>query len=139
MAASTHADPSDGPGSHPVPDRLTLAASLDSARLARAYVRGRLAGQNDPDLVEAALVVVSELVTNAVRHAHPPITVRVVTDPTRLRIDVGDGVGTAPAPRRLEVTAAGGRGLPLIAGLANRWGVTRTPGGKVVWAEFDVG
>ncbi|MFE9093953.1 SpoIIE family protein phosphatase [Streptomyces sp. NPDC007264] len=79
-------------------------------------------------------LVVSELVTNAVRYGDAPIRLRLVRDRT-LICEVFDGCGTAPHMRRARVFDEGGRGLLLVAQLTQRWGTRQTPGGKVIWCE----
>ncbi|MFF3518694.1 SpoIIE family protein phosphatase [Streptomyces sp. NPDC002573] len=89
-----------------------------------------------------AELILSELITNAVRHAAEPITVRLLrTVPKNnsaagtLIIEVSDGSSTSPRLRRAKVTDEGGRGLFLVARFAERWGTRYTPTGKVIWAE----
>ncbi|WP_322778479.1 SpoIIE family protein phosphatase [Frankia sp. Cas4] len=88
-------------------------------------------------LAEAAFtteLVVSELITNAIRHATGPIQVRLLHDHT-LICEVSDASGTSPRLRRASTTDEGGRGLFLIAQLTRRWGVRYTSNGKVIWTE----
>ncbi|MBV9951505.1 MAG: ATP-binding protein [Acidimicrobiia bacterium] len=86
------------------------------------------------------LVIVSELASNAVRHAHSKFSVRVCNQRGVVRIEVTDhGDGWPEVPRREEVVSGGGMGLNLVAALSDRWGATERPGGKVVWAELDDG
>jgi anti-sigma regulatory factor (Ser/Thr protein kinase) len=86
------------------------------------------------------LVIVSELASNAIRHAHSGFSVRVCDRRDRVRIEVIDhGGGWPEIPQRETVTAGGGMGLNLVAALSDRWGATEQPDGKVVWAELDDG
>ncbi|NYI06905.1 SpoIIE family protein phosphatase [Allostreptomyces psammosilenae] len=101
---------------------------------ARKYVSDQLARWG---LEEAAFVtelVVSELVTNAIRHAGGPIELRLIHDHT-LICEVSDGSSSAPHLRRARVYDEGGRGLMLVAQLTGRWGSRQTPTGKTIWAE----
>ncbi|WP_406178262.1 SpoIIE family protein phosphatase [Streptomyces sp. NBC_00996] len=89
-----------------------------------------------------AELILSELITNAVRYGTEPITVRVLrTEPIgspdagTLIFEVADGSSTSPRLRRAKVTDEGGRGLFLVARFAERWGTRYTPTGKVIWAE----
>jgi len=89
-----------------------------------------------------AELILSELITNAVRYGAEPITVRVLrTEPIgspdagTLIFEVADGSSTSPRLRRAKVTDEGGRGLFLVARFAERWGTRYTPTGKVIWAE----
>ncbi|WP_369265689.1 SpoIIE family protein phosphatase [Streptomyces sp. R35] len=89
-----------------------------------------------------AELILSELITNAVRYGAEPITVRVLrTEPIgspdagTLIFEVADGSSTSPRLRRAKLTDEGGRGLFLVARFAERWGTRYTPTGKVIWAE----
>ncbi|MCZ9337052.1 ATP-binding protein, partial [Streptomyces sp. TRM76130] len=89
------------------------------------------------DLVETAFVtelVVSELVTNAIRYGEPPIQLRLIRDHS-LICEVSDGSPTSPHLRRAHAYDEGGRGLLLVAQLTERWGSRPTGGGKTIWAE----
>ncbi|MER5942330.1 SpoIIE family protein phosphatase [Streptomyces sp. NPDC001928] len=88
-------------------------------------------------LDEAAFVtelVVSELVTNAIRYGAPPIQLRLIRDRT-LICEVSDGSSTSPHLRRAHAYDEGGRGLLLVAQLTQRWGSRQTDSGKTIWAE----
>ena len=78
--------------------------------------------------------MVSELVTNAIRHAESPIQLRLIRDRT-LICEVSDGSSTAPHLRRARAFDEGGRGLLLVSQLTQRWGTRQTPHGKTIWAE----
>ncbi|MEV5841104.1 SpoIIE family protein phosphatase [Streptomyces sp. NPDC051985] len=82
----------------------------------------------------ATELIVSELVTNAVRYGDSPIALRLIRD-TSLICEVSDGSSTAPHLRRARVYDEGGRGLLLVAQIAERWGSRQTPTGKTIWAE----
>ncbi|WP_078948006.1 SpoIIE family protein phosphatase [Streptomyces griseus] len=88
-------------------------------------------------LDEAAFVtelVVSELVTNAIRYGEPPIKLRLIRDRS-LICEVSDGSSTSPHLRRAHAFDEGGRGLLLVAQLTQRWGSRQTTNGKTIWAE----
>ena len=94
-------------------------------------------GPGPSDLVDSALVVASELVTNAVRHAAgAPLTIVVSTSPRELRIGVEDA--SADAPQIVDAYEGGGRGMVVVAAMSSRWSVQERPDGKVVWAVFDL-
>jgi two-component sensor histidine kinase len=78
--------------------------------------------------------VVSELVTNAIRHAAPPIRLRLIHDAT-LIVEVSDASSTSPHLRRARTFDEGGRGLLLVAQLTERWGSRQHLTGKTIWAE----
>lgn len=86
------------------------------------------------DTAETTELLVSEMITNAIRHAHEPIEVRLMLDRT-LICEVSDGSSTSPRLRLAGITDEGGRGLFLIAQLAQRWGTRYTTSGKVIWTE----
>jgi hypothetical protein len=79
-------------------------------------------------------LVVSELVTNAIRYGAPPIQLRLIRDHT-LICEVSDGSSTSPHLRRAHAFDEGGRGLLLVAQLTQRWGSRPTGRGKTIWAE----
>jgi serine phosphatase RsbU (regulator of sigma subunit)/anti-sigma regulatory factor (Ser/Thr protein kinase) len=93
-------------------------------------------------LEEASFVtelVVSELVTNAIRYGLPPIRLRLIHGTDCLICEVSDASSTAPHLRRARVFDEGGRGLMLVAQLAQRWGTRHTPHGKTIWTEQTLG
>ncbi|MFF4650382.1 SpoIIE family protein phosphatase [Streptomyces sp. NPDC001380] len=103
----------------------------------RAAVSRQLAAW---DLDEAAFtteLILSELITNAIRHATGPIRVRLLRD-RALVCEVSDTSSTSPHLRYAADTDEGGRGLFLVARFAERWGTRYTPDGKVIWAEQAV-
>jgi anti-sigma regulatory factor (Ser/Thr protein kinase) len=88
-------------------------------------------------LAESSFVtelVVSELVTNAIRYGSPPIHLRLIRDAT-LICEVSDGSSTAPHMRRARIFDEGGRGLLLVAQLTQRWGTRHSTAGKTIWYE----
>jgi anti-sigma regulatory factor (Ser/Thr protein kinase) len=88
-------------------------------------------------LAESSFVtelVVSELVTNAIRYGSPPIHLRLIRDAT-LICEVSDGSSTAPHMRRARIFDEGGRGLLLVAQLTQRWGTRHSTAGKTIWCE----
>jgi anti-sigma regulatory factor (Ser/Thr protein kinase) len=80
-------------------------------------------------------LVVSELVTNAIRYGGGPIQLRLIRDDT-LICEVSDGSTTAPHLRRARTFDEGGRGLFIVAQLAERWGSRQRADGKTIWAEL---
>jgi CheY-like chemotaxis protein len=117
---------------------LDLPPEPASVADARKFVSNTFAswGIGD-DLIDDALIVVSELVTNAVRHAHTPCEVRLTVDDAAVRISVLDtGEGT-PDPRPFSDSKPHGRGLHIVGALSSAWGVDRMPEGKLVWAEMS--
>ncbi|MBL1098395.1 SpoIIE family protein phosphatase [Streptomyces coffeae] len=88
------------------------------------------------DLTFTTELIVSELVTNAVRYAVDPVRLRLTRDRI-LVCEVSDGSNTQPRLRRARSTDEGGRGLFLVAQLTNRWGCRYGPRGKTIWVEIS--
>ncbi len=102
---------------------------------ARQQVAMRLTCWSLDDAAFITELVVSELVTNAIRYAQSPIQLRLIRDRT-LICEVSDGSSTAPHLRQARAFDEGGRGLLLVSQLAQRWGSRQTPQGKTIWAEL---
>lgn len=83
-------------------------------------------------------LVVSELVTNAIRYGEPPIQLRLIHDHRSLICEVSDASSTSPHLRRARMFDEGGRGLLLVAQLTQRWGTRHARQGKTIWAEQDL-
>ncbi|MGW7488913.1 SpoIIE family protein phosphatase [Streptomyces sp. NPDC054786] len=136
---------------HPADDIALLVArthALDSHRIAtwelpadparvsgiRAAVTRQLGEWGLHEVVFATELLLSELVTNAIRYGTAPIQVRLLHDRT-LICEVSDASSTAPHLRHAATTDEGGRGLFLVAQLTQAWGTRYTADGKVIWAE----
>ncbi|MFJ7999942.1 SpoIIE family protein phosphatase [Streptomyces sp. NPDC096310] len=102
---------------------------------ARRLARRALARWDLEELSDAVELLISEVVTNAVRYAERPVTLRLLRTDV-LRCEVGDDSPQLPRQRRARDTDEGGRGLFLVNRLARRWGATRLSTGKVVWFEI---
>ncbi len=102
---------------------------------ARARVRRTLAAWGLPSLTDVTVLLVSELVTNSLRHAHGPIGVRMVRGPSLL-VEVSDPLTDPPRTRAAAETDEGGRGMHLVARSSRRWGTRLGPFGKTVWFEL---
>jgi serine phosphatase RsbU (regulator of sigma subunit) len=102
---------------------------------ARRLARRALARWGLEELSDSVELLVSEVVTNAVRYAQQPVTLRLLRTDV-LRCEVGDDSPQLPRQRRARDTDEGGRGLFLVNRLARRWGATRLSTGKVVWFEL---
>ncbi|MFB9574626.1 SpoIIE family protein phosphatase [Streptomyces yanii] len=119
------------------PDRIAeWSVASDPAAVApvRAECILRLSDWGLDEIAFATELILSELITNAVRYGTQPITVRLLYDRT-LICEVSDGSSTAPHLRRATTTDEGGRGLFLVAQFAQRWGTRYLARGKVIWAE----
>nr|WP_246430827.1 ATP-binding SpoIIE family protein phosphatase [Streptomyces rectiverticillatus] len=106
-----------------------------TARQARRLARRALTRWGLEELTDSVELLVSEVITNAVRYAERPITLRLLRTDV-LRCEVGDDVPQLPRLRQARPSDEGGRGLYLVNRLARRWGATRLSTGKVVWFEL---
>ncbi|BBC33225.1 putative stage II sporulation protein E [Streptomyces graminofaciens] len=104
---------------------------------AREYARARLTSWDLEPLVDTAELLVSELVTNALRYGEGEIRLRLLLDRT-LVCEVWDAGLVQPRRRRARDTDEGGRGLQLVGLLSAGWGSRRTPRGKTVWFELPL-
>ncbi|MFB0633382.1 SpoIIE family protein phosphatase, partial [Streptomyces sp. AB3(2024)] len=104
---------------------------------ARRFARRALTRWGLEELSDSLELLVSEVVTNAVRYAERPVTLRLLRTDV-LRCEVGDDSPQLPRQRRARETDEGGRGLFLVNRLARRWGATRLSSGKVVWFELPL-
>jgi len=118
---------------------MTLPTASRAVRLARQATRDALVTWRLAYLEETAVLLVSELVTNAVRHARgsDPITLELQAAGTWLRIEVQDADPRWPRPRTPAEFDGSGFGFVLVDALAGKWGVRETATGKAVWAELD--
>ncbi|MFD5270085.1 SpoIIE family protein phosphatase [Streptomyces sp. NPDC058335] len=105
---------------------------------ARRLARRALVRWGMEDMTDSVELLVSEVVTNAVRYATRPVSLRLLRTDV-LRCEVGDDVPQLPRLRQARATDEGGRGLYLVNRLARRWGATRLSTGKVVWFELNRG
>ncbi|RKE21808.1 serine phosphatase RsbU (regulator of sigma subunit) [Streptomyces sp. TLI_171] len=123
---------------HPVPPEDTAAWTIDADPAAVAGVREAASRTLEHwglgELVFTTELVLSELVTNAIRYAGGPVLVRLIRSSV-LTCEVSDPSATQPRMRRARLTDEGGRGLYLVAQLTERWGSRYTRTGKTIWAE----
>lgn len=114
----------------------TWDLSTDPAMVAEARKAAtqQLTAWGLDELAFTTELVVSELVTNAIRYSSGPVRLRLITEQA-LICEVSDGGATAPHLRHPKTTDEGGRGLFLISQFTRRWGTRYTPEGKVIWAE----
>lgn len=114
-----------------------LDPKAQTAGQARRLARRALARWGLDELTDQLELLVSEVVTNAVRYAERPITLRLLRTDV-LRCEVGDDVPQLPRLRQARPSDEGGRGLYLVNRMARRWGATRLSMGKVVWFELSM-
>lgn len=127
--------------------QVQLEVGPDPAEVSRArrWARSRLVGSgigDDEPLADTLILLISELVTNAVVHTGCPAVLRMlfgsgVAEAGTVRVEVADISARPPQPRRAEGQDTGGRGLELVDGLADRWGWQREGTGKSIWCEVD--
>lgn len=117
----------------------TFPADPGAVRAARTAVRNRLTAWNLDGLADVAALLVSELVTNSLRHATGPIGVRLVRPGGAdgvLLVEVSDPLPDPPRERVADLDDESGRGLQLVAHAARRWGTRPGATGKTVWFEL---
>src|SRR5579875_192503 len=112
----------------------TLAPRLTSVRQARSVLAEPMTRWGLQELIPTTELLVSELVTNAVKYSRGEITVRLVNE-RALVCEVMDTSAALPRPRQTGGEDESGRGLQVVRQLAKRWGARRTASGKVVWCE----
>ncbi|MBC9716403.1 ATP-binding protein [Streptomyces sp. TRM66268-LWL] len=130
--------------------QVQMEVGADPAEVGRArrWARSRLAVcgiEADEPVAETLVLLISELVTNAVVHTGCPAVLRMllpdVPAPSgTVRVEVDDSSSRAPQPRDADGDDTNGRGLALVDGLADRWGwQEESTGGKRIWCEVDRG
>ena len=116
---------------------VDLPPEPSSATRAREVARQQLTGSYSADVLDAAVLVVTELVTNAILHARTRLRLTIEARPATVRIVVKDSTPSVlPQRMHLEPDAVTGRGLALVEHLSTSWGVDVTGSGKVVWSEI---
>lgn len=132
--------------------QVQLEVGADPAEVGRArrWARSRLDGSGikvDDSVAETLILLISELVTNAVVHTGCPAVLRMLFGPSgpggaeagTVRVEVADTSDRPPRPRHAEGDDTNGRGLELVDGLADRWGWQPEGAGKSIWCEVDRG
>ena len=113
--------------------RVELDPRPESASMARGFTATVLERNGWADAIDTATLLVSELVTNAVRHGHPPCALTVTVADDHVELAVEDGDPTPPVRREPDPTSEDGRGYLLVDALAAAWGVRRRAQGKAAW------
>ncbi|UNZ17625.1 ATP-binding protein [Streptomyces sp. 891-h] len=122
--------------------KTTLPATPQTAAAARDYARRTIAHYAPAmpaDRIDDLCLVVSELVSNAIRYGTEPgdrIGFALVIGAARVRVEVRDPVRRRPRPRPVSSERTRGRGLLVVAALAESWGTEERPMGKAVWADL---
>lgn len=130
----------DGLADHhrpPTASRAIDRGDPRAARTAREFIAGVLAEWRLDAARETTVLLVSEVVTNALRHTDGEIEVTMTRLPGRLRVEVADDQSVTPRHRGADPLDESGRGLPLLSGFSDRWGTSPRGPGKVVWFELD--
>ncbi|MEV5319578.1 SpoIIE family protein phosphatase [Streptomyces sp. NPDC052687] len=130
LLARTHGLPASQVATWDIPSDPALVSPI------RKQVVEQLSTWGLTDASFTTELVVSELVTNAIRYGSHPIRLRLIHDADTLICEVSDTSHTAPHLRRAKTWDEGGRGLLLVAQLTQRWGSRHTPEGKTIWAEM---
>ncbi|MDJ1639570.1 ATP-binding protein [Streptomyces pakalii] len=126
--------------------QVQLEVGPDPAEVGRArrWARSRLVGSgigDDEPLAETLILLISELVTNAVVHTGCPAVLRMLFGgggaSGTVRVEVADASDCPPLQRHAAGEDTGGRGLELVDGLADRWGWLPEGAGKQIWCEVD--
>jgi serine phosphatase RsbU (regulator of sigma subunit)/anti-sigma regulatory factor (Ser/Thr protein kinase) len=116
----------------------TLVPEFPAVRQARVMIREPLSRWGLEDLVPVTELLVSELVTNAIKYANGDILLRLILEGGSLTCEVHDSSPALPRVLQVDRDAENGRGLHVVSQLAARWGARRTHSGKVVWCEQTV-
>jgi anti-sigma regulatory factor (Ser/Thr protein kinase) len=140
-------DSSAGTAFHgwPLESRLPLGSLPSAVPCARLHTRLILREWNLRQAADDAEMIVSELVTNAVKASRSlaetqPVELRVLASRERLMIEVWDALPAPPQPKPHAIDADSGRGLEIVSLLSDRWGFYHPGGGgKVVWAALEIG
>jgi anti-sigma regulatory factor (Ser/Thr protein kinase) len=144
--APTRPNPPTRPASPPLPVsqhqcRVPLMADLAAAAGARSVVQDAIRAWRVPVDADVAVLLTSELVTNAVTHgsarAGTFVLLTIACDAAGLRVDVHDGSGDLPVLDEAPAEAETGRGLLLVTSLSAEWGFYRTPAGKAVYFTLE--
>lgn len=115
---------------------MELHLDNEPATRSRHALRDFVLAAQRQDLLEDALLVATELVANAVRHAPGPFEFRATYLGGRLRLEISDGSTAEPQKREAAPDDNGGRGIAIVSTLTDLWGFDRTAAGKTVWAEL---
>ena len=116
----------------------TLTARPTAVAQARDLIRDRLLAWGLHGLADVVELLVSELVTNALRYGIAPFGLRMTRDAANIMVEVSDGNPTVPRLRNVQVGDEGGRGLHLVDELSTDWGVRTHPQGKTVWFTLGI-
>ena len=118
--------------------RVPLSTDPGDVPRLRHLVRKQLRAWRLNDAEEVTILLVSELVTNALLHGRPPLELRLTAAGDRVRVEMHDAAGDRPAALEFPPPdSPHGRGIEIVAALSTRWGSIPSTHGKVVWFEVD--
>jgi anti-sigma regulatory factor (Ser/Thr protein kinase) len=109
-----------------------------AARSARDFIAGHVSEPELYDMKETAVLLVSEVVTNALRHTDGNVELELWRFTDRVRVEVSDETSRGPVQAGADQLDESGRGVPLMDALSDRWGTSPHGAGKVVWFELDL-
>lgn len=116
-----------------------FVAEINEVTRARTEAARHLRDRGVPEQRLAdALLMLSELVTNAVYHGIEPLALRVEASDGRIRVEVDDASAEPPVLRPIDPHRLGGMGMRIVDDLSDRWGCTESGSGKTVWFELSV-
>jgi len=116
---------------------LAVPSAAESVAGVRRFATNVLSGWSiAPDVIDDVVMVVGELVTNAILHSRSPIELRLSRTSDRLVVAVHDGTTAVPRRQQSSLDAEHGRGMQLVSAIADQWGVRPTEHGKSVWCEI---
>jgi anti-sigma regulatory factor (Ser/Thr protein kinase) len=114
----------------------TFPARPDSAPAARRFLR-TVMGETAPELIEPLELMVSELASNCIKHAHSAFKLTIIVSSQAIRVEVTDSCAESPTLRSPGPEDVSGRGLRIVDLLSDRWGVRHSSCEKTVW--FSIG
>ncbi len=122
---------------------MTAQLSVDrsdprAARAARDFIAGFIGSPRLLDIRDTCVLLVSEVVTNALRHTEGEVFMQLWLFPDRLRVEVSDQTSREPVTGGGDLLDESGRGVPLMDALSDSWGTAPHGAGKVVWFELDL-
>jgi anti-sigma regulatory factor (Ser/Thr protein kinase) len=124
----------------PVNARMMVdRADPRAPRTAREFIGGFMGSFELLEVRETCVLLVSEVVTNALRHTDGEVALELWRFPDRLRVEVSDETSRGPVAGAHDPLDDSGRGVPLMDALSDRWGTAPQGDGKVVWFELDLG
>lgn len=116
---------------------MLVAPHPTGARTARAFIKTQCClAAVSADLIDTAVLLASEVVTNAILHGRSDARLEIVAPPDKVHVEVGDDNSRHPARAAADAGALDGRGMAIVEALAAAWGICDAPFGKIVW--FDV-